>query len=641
ETNRLYAHTVALIEPQWLISVAGHLLIYRHDQPHYQPHSGQVMAYEQISLYGLVVSDKKRVSYAQINLAESRELFIRAALVEGEYAKHPRMRQQLQKAKAGEHFFLNQQRLIEEITALEAKSRKRDILVDDEILFDFYDRLVPAEIVNLTGFEHWRKHAEEQQKNLLHLDKAQLMLHQAADVTGNLFPDHLEMGDLRFRLVYQFDPVHRDDGVTLRVPVSALPLLSENRLQWLVPGFLAEKITALIKALPKTWRKKFAPVPATVAAILPNLKPCGRALVEVLAEQLFRHRGVQVPASVWGEVEFDDFYRMNIHIVDERGTFIDSGRDLPELQQRYRSQIRDRLAQTHNELEQQGLKTWSFGALPETYQLRQKDLQVRVYPGLKDRGDAVDIHLFDNIEDAAIHTLGGSVRLALLSQAQTIRYLKKHLLRNNTLSLSAVAIGDRAQVIDDIITAAVRQTSFAAVNSADTLIRREEIFQQQVKATCHQWVSRAEALEKLLLQVLSVVVEIKKTIKQSKNALATAWAAADIQQQLDGLFYQGFLYETLYEWFAEYPRYLQAILIRLEKVPRQANKDRVIIEEIESLWLPYRAAVDTEKSRALFNRELICYRWMIEEFRVSEFAQILGTRLPVSLKRLKRQWELC
>lgn len=657
ETSKLYGHTIASIETDWVLSVAQHLVKRQHVEPHYDGRNGQVMAYEKVSLYGLVLRDKKPVSYGRIKPIESREVFIRAALVEGRYSEHKRIKHKIKNAKPDKHFFAWQQSLLKELHELEAKSRRRDIIVDDEVLYEFYDKRLPEDVINLDGFEAWRESAEQSEPRLLFIERNALMQRGDSHIEAAQFPDSVEMGGIRVPVVYHFDPTHRDDGVTIKVPVSALHLLSENRLEWLVPGLLAEKATAMIKALPKQWRKQFAPVPSTVEKILPTLvmssaasnkneTPKIRALRDVLAEQLYRYKNIEIPAQCWQEQVLDNYYHFNIHVLDERGKLMDQGRDLSALRERYRDHVQGQLQTVSNDFEQSALTSWSFGTLPKTHLLQQNGLEIRVYPGLSDNGDSVDLKLYDNDQEAGVNSLRGMVRLAMLNQAQTVKYLRKNLLKNKDIGLTVVDMGNREHVIDDIISAAVRQTCFDEANADVSNIDNEQDFIVAVERAKGQWVERAEHIAVLLVQSLNSVVAIKKQAKQSKNVLTITYAMSDISKQLAGLFYRGCLYSTPYEWLQQYPRYFKAIGQRLEKVPMNVNQDRAYIAQLEPLYARLEEVLSTynkdNSGASIFYglpKHLQQYRWMLEELRVSLFAQSLTTRVPVSVKRLNKQWE--
>jgi ATP-dependent helicase HrpA len=657
ETSKLYAHTVASIQADWILKIAQHVVTKQFSEPHYDVASGQVMAFEKTSLYGLVLQDKKKASYGKINSQESREIFIRTALVEGQYGANRRIKNSLKNKSPNDHFYCWQQSLIHELHDLEAKSRRRDIIVDDEVIFQFYDQHIPKDIVNLDGFEKWRKTVEQKTPKLLFIDRAILMQHNAADITQAQFPNSLEIEGIEMAVKYHFEPTHEDDGVTLQVPVQALHLITEQRLQWLVPGLIEEKIIAMIKALPKQWRKQFAPVPTTVAKLMPAISfPTGskavssktitssqnESLVSVLRKQLLRVTTIDVPEAVFSDITIDPYYQFNLHVLDDSGKCIARSRDLSKLKSQYRDKVQSQLQATENDLEKKQLTRWDFGELPKTFHLKKNGLQIRVYPGLLDQGQHVDLKLFDNPQEARAQSLKGMIRLAYLSQPQTIKYLRKQLLKNKEFLLTVVKMGTKDNVIDDIICAAIKQTCFNDQNDNNDIIRDQNEFTKIVDQCRSQWVEVAENISQHLLSSLESVVEIRNQIKKSKNPLALAHALPDIEQQLSSLFYPGCLYQTPSAWIQHFPRYLKAIKQRLEKIASQLQKDRLWTEELSDLQERYQQKVNAEGifSCAL-NQNLQTYRWMIEELRVSFFAQTLGTSIPVSLKRLNKQWELC
>lgn len=622
ETSKVYAHQVARIEPEWALACAEHLVRRQHYEPHYHLRSGQVMAFERITLFGLTLVEKKRVSYGKIDPEVAREVFIRAALVEGQY-----------RGKGG--FFARNRRLIEEVHDLEAKSRRRDIVVDDERLYRFYHDRVPAGIFNLAGFEHWRKEAEQSQPALLHLSRHDVMQHDAGDVTEAQFPDQLSCDGLTFPLVYHFEPGHIADGVSVQVPVSALHLLPEQRLQWLIPGLLRDKCIALMKSMPKQWRKHFVPVPAYVDQCLLAMRAEDSSLTEALAFQLKRHTAIDIPSEAWNPDALDDFYRMNIQVLDERGKVLDQGRELGLLRDRYRDRLQKSLQKDDDSIERTGITQWDLDTLPSAVTLKRSGMEITAYPALVDEGDSAAIKVHDNPLEAEFWSLQGVCRLALLEMASDLKPLRKDLLKGKDIGLSVVNLGRREAVVDDMLMAAVHHCCFDGV-----LPRSHDQFQQALEAGKSAITQRAKALESLLLDVLSTVVRVRKAIKSSPNALMMAVAAGDINDQLAGLLYPGFLYQTPWHWLQQYPRYLAAIEQRLEKVPLQVQKDKVYTAELQQLREPYMALVEKEGLAAVMSREkAVEYRWMLEEYRVSLFAQTLKTVAPVSDKRLRKLWK--
>ncbi|GAA5315265.1 MAG: ATP-dependent RNA helicase HrpA [Candidatus Pelagadaptatus aseana] len=622
ETSRVFAHQVARVDPVWVVKAAEHLLKRNQYEPHFDVKSGQVMAYECVSLYGLILVEKQRVGFSQIDPKLSREIFIRAALVEGQY-------------RGKGQFFKHNQQLIEEIHELEAKTRRRDILVDDEILFRFYEERVAKDVVNLAGFERWRKDSEQQNPNLLGMEKGYLMQHDASAVSEAQFPTELTHEGLSFPLAYHFEPNHPEDGVSMQVPVAALHLVPEKRLEWIIPGILRDKCIALVKALPKQWRKHFVPVPAYVDKALAVLKADNTPLCEALAHQLKRHTGVDVPQECWNIDGVDDYYRFNIQVMDANGKVLSQGRDLKALRDQYRDKIQNTLQSKDDDFERTEITQWDFETFPETIKLQRAGMAITAYPVLLDSNTSVTLSLKDNPVEANYLSRRGVTRLGVLSLNQTVKYLRKQLLKGKDLGLTVVSLGRREQVVDDLIMAAVAQACF----SERPLPRSHAEFETCLQQGADAVVTVAQDYEKILVDALTQIVAIKKAIKTNKNALAIATAAGDINQQLSQLVYPGFLFQVPRQWLQQYNRYLKAMQMRLEKVASQIQKDKIWTSEVNELWDKwYNLSEKMGEAEVWSKPELIEYRWMLEEYRVSLFAQTLKTVKPVSAKRLQKLW---
>ncbi|WP_323846776.1 ATP-dependent RNA helicase HrpA [Microbulbifer magnicolonia] len=623
ETSRLFAHTVAKIEPEWVLAAAEHLVKRNYFEPHYDARAGQVMAFEKISLYGLVLVEKRRIHYGKLDPHTAREVFIRQALVEQRYRGKGR-------------FFKHYTDLLRELEDLEAKSRRRDIVVDDEVVFQFFDERLPADIVNLAGFEHWRKQAESSDPQLLFIPRDLLMQQGAEHVGEAQFPDELPAGGIVFPLSYHFEPGSVDDGVSIRVPVGALHQVPAARLSWLVPGVLRDKCIALIKALPKQWRKVFVPVPAAVDRALPKLIADNTPLWQSLARELKRQTAQELPDAAWesAEASLEDFYRFNIQVLDEEGQLLDQGRDLALLQGRYRDRVQRQLASAGDGFERADITSWDFGELPETHTLQQGAIKVRAYPALVEGKDSVSLKLLDNPAEARRLSRAGICRLALLHLPEPVKYLRKELLRGKELGLSAADLGRREEVADDILLAAAREVFWPD----ERWPRSEAQFLAALAERSGELVGVAQEIAELLVKALAQLVPLRKQIKQQKN-LAVAMAVGDIQQQLGGLFYRGFLFDTPLEWLRQYGRYLKGIALRLEKAALDPNRDRKLQVEFHRAAEPYQALAERYAARALAAEPQLCqYRWMLEELRVSLFAQTLKTLMPVSGKRLHKLW---
>lgn len=636
ETSKLFAHGVAKIEPEWIQELAQHLLKHHYYEPHYNSKSGQVVAYDRITLFGLTLADKKTVNYSHINSTEAREVFIRVALVEGAFGQHPSRQQRNPRNPISEDFFLHNLRQVAEVQDLEAKSRRKDILVDDEVIYRFYDERIPPHVVNFAGFEHWRKEAEKKQPDLLRIPRDLLMQHGAADITEAQFPASMTIEGMTLPLTYHFEPGNVDDGVSIGVPASVLHTLPEARLEWLVPGFLRDKCITLIKSLPKQWRKQFVPVPHYVDQIMPRLKPGNQPLLQSLQHELERLLGKPMPKDLWLGVELDPFYQMNIQVLDERGKIIDRGRDLQSLRERYRGHVQNTLQKVGENIERDAITQWDFGALERSCTLKRGAVQVRAFPALVVEKQGVALRLLDNPLEAEQHSVRGVVALLQTQLATTVKYLQKDLLKNKDMALSIMNLGRRDEVVQDLINASV----YRACLEGSALPRDAEAFAAAVARGKNTLVPLANQYETWLLQVLDLVVQIRKKMKSTANALALAATFADIQQQLDHLFYKGFLSQEPWEWLEQYPRYLKAILLRLEKAPMDIQKDKVGSRQLQQYWEKHQARLQKD-GEALYRQhsQWQQFRWMLEELRVSLFAQTLKTRVPVSEKRLDKLWE--
>ena len=637
ETSKLFAHTVAKIEPEWAMAAAEHLVKRQYFEPHYNSHSGQVMAYEKVSLYGLVLVEKKSVPYAHIDPAVAREVFIRAAFLDGQYAQNPK-RKALQQRNNVNDFFTHQQQLLKELDDLEAKARRRDILADEQVIFEFYNEVIPPHVVNLAGFENWRKKAEQSNPAILYISRETLMRHGALDITQAQFPNELEWRGMVFPLAYHFEPNHPDDGVSIHVPMSVLHQIPEQRLEWLVPGMLRDKCIGLVKSLPKSIRKHFVPVPDVVDKALAAMTPDNKSLNDALALQLKRQTGVDIPVDAWLDVQVDNYYRFNIKVVDDKGKVITAGRDLAPLREKYRAQVQQNIQSAATNIERDNITQWDFDELPQAIQLQRNGISIRAYPALVDKNNSVALQVLDNPLQAQCLTQRGLARLMYLQLSQAVKYLQKELLKGQEIALTLAGIGSRDQVADDIILAAIKQL---AVKDQANLPRNKAVFDALVEANRDRLVACAQELAAHLLASLKLLVDVKKNIKQQKNALVLAFALSDIQEQLKHLFYVGLVYKTPEEWLRQYPRYLRAIQLRLEKATLNPQKDKIAMLEIQPYWKRFQEFVEKEGEFVMSqNSALMEYRWWIEELRVSLFAQTLKTEVPISPKRLDKQWQL-
>lgn len=630
ETSQLFAHGVAKVDPAWVLTLADHLLKCNYFEPHYDSREGQVKAFVKKTLFGLVIVEKQKVLYGKVDPKVSRDVFIRSGLVEGGYGKS--------KKKAKGEFFAHNQLLIEEVHELEAKTRRKDILVDEEELVEFYNRKLPEGIVNLAGFEYWRKDVEKKDPKILYFSKDRLMKHSAEDANQSLFPSQLSYGGITFPVSYQFNPGHEDDGVNAQIPIALLHEIQPHYLEWLVPGLLRDKCISLVKSLPKQVRKKIVPVPDYVDKVLPKLKPQNRGLTEALMEELNILADANISELDWDVEALEPLYKMNIQVLDDSGKVIDRDRNLARLKDKYRDQVRQTIQTASHSIEQEGIESWNFGTLASSVQLNRGSIKITGYPALTDGVQDVSLRVLDNPNDAKIVNQRGVARLLAKNLKDTRKYLEKELLKGKDIGLTVVDLGKRADVVDDIIMASIKEICVDEFFNGS--ISDKEQFDCCLEKIRPEVVSTAFDIEKKVISILRDIVEIKKTIKSSKNALAIALLAGDIHRQLEGLVYRGFLFDTPLRRLGHYPRYLKAIKLRIEKSELNPQKDRIAISSLENHWQRHELRLSQEGESGYFlNESWQEYRWMMEELRVSLFAQSLKTLIPVSDKRLNKQWK--
>ncbi len=617
ETTRLYAHTVARIDPAWVEPLAGELLRRSYSEPHWEKKPAQVAACEQVSLYGLIVQPRRRINYGPVDADEARKIFIHQALVQGEY--HTRA-----------PFFRHNRELVEEVEQLEHKSRRHDVLVDDDTLFAFYDERIPAGIYSGARFEQWRKRVERGNPRLLFLTRNYLMQHSAAHICGERFPDSIVVNGLQLPVSYHFEPGHADDGVTLAVPVELLNQLQPERFEWLVPGLLEEKITALLRGLPKVVRRNFVPVPDYARACIEALAPDDKPLLEALSAHLRRISGETIPAEAWSPQDLPDHLLMNFRVTDSEGKTLATGRDLAGLQQSLGSHARSSFARRPRlELEREGITRWDFGKLPEMVEFERAGVPMRGYPALVDNEDSVAIRVFDTRQVADEAMRAGLRRLFMLGLADKMKYLRNRLPVSQTLCMQYAAIGRCDELKQDILTAV---TDRVFIGEAAP-VRDPAAFEQRREQAKGELVKCANELCELLAGILAGHHALSK---QLKRAVSPAWihAVSDLREQLSHLIYPGFVTRTHWPWLQQMPRYLSAMKLRMDKLQGGVDRDRENLRQFRPLWEIYLVRQEKACKSGHHDAALEEYRWLLEELRISLFAQQLGTSRPVSIKRL-------
>ncbi|SDL44392.1 ATP-dependent helicase HrpA [Franzmannia pantelleriensis] len=618
ETSQLFAREVARIQPQWIEPLAGHLVKRSYSEPHWEMKRAQVVAFEQVTLFGLPIINRRKVHYGPIAPGEAREIFIRRALVEGEFRTR------------GE-FFEHNRALIDEVEDLEDRARKRDILVDEEALFDFYDQRLPAEIINGKGFEAWRKRAEADDPGILKFDREALMARDAGDVTVEQYPDELVLGGVRYPLAYHFQPGAADDGVTLTVPAAMLAQLPAARLEWLVPGLLREKCIALMKSLPKAVRRQVVPIPDWVDAALEALVPDDVPLSAALGEFLRVKTGLRLSPDDWRYDQLEPHLIMNLRVVDHDGKVLGEGRDLEALIERFSaaaSQGARALAEAAGGSE--AVESLPEQALPESRVTTQAGIRVEAYPALVANGDALAVELFDHPDKALVAHRRGVTQLAIQRLSDQARHIAR-LKGLERCALLFAKVGSKRQLVDDVVFASVQQ-----VVAVDPLPRSRGDFEARLEASRAELVPHAEALVATLEQALKGHLSVTKALKGNLS-FALALVYSDLKAQMQRLVYPGFVTDAG-GWLEHYPRYMQAAEIRLEKAPRERNRDQMMMHEVQDFERRLEERREAIRRAGASDPELDDFGWWIEELRVSLFAQQLGTLMPVSPKRLERRW---
>lgn len=614
ETQKTYARTVAKIEPEWIEPVAAHLVKRNYFEPHWEKSRGQVVAYEQTSLFGLIINQRKRVSFERIDPVESRKIFLQHALVMGEMVSVPKCIQQNLK-------------LIESIRYLEVKARRHDILVDDDLIEAFYQERVPESICNVADFEKWRKDAERNNPAILLLSEEDLKRRQNVP-TQLEFPDRLVVANAKLNLSYTHNAQDQADGVSVDIPVALLPQMNEAQLEWMVPGLIREKCVQLIKSLPKNLRKYFVPVPDFVDAFLQREPAKDKSLKAQLADYLRQRSGIKLQEEQFDDNSLDDFLRFNIRVKDERGQTLAQSRDLKSLKLQLADSIKsslDTLVSQHEEITE--AKSWVWESLPKQKTLSKGGVQLIVYPACLDAGDKVKLEWLDDPVHAEWLHRQGVKRLVYLELSSSVKLLRKNINDYNKIALLYGAFGSKEQLEEGLVLWAIDKE----VLNAHPLPRDKDSFQRLIKLGRGELASRVGKSSLALQEVLLNATKLKAALAQKQQAFP--WLHQDMSQQLQALFVNGWLATTPYENLESYSRYLKAMLYRLEKAadnPRRDQENTAIIQG----WNQRLHGV-TRKMCA----DLEQFRWLIEEYRIALFAQHIKTIHSVSEKRLQKAWE--
>ncbi|KOV51376.1 ATP-dependent helicase [Streptomyces sp. AS58] len=626
ETSRLWARVNARIEPEWVEPLAEHLVKRTYSEPHWEKDRAAVTAYEKVTLYGVPIVAQRSVDYGRIDPELSRELFIRNALVEGDWRTHHK-------------FFADNRRLLTEVEELEHRARRRDILVDDETLFDFYDRRIPDHVVSGAHFDSWWKRKRQEQPDHLDFEREMLIRESAEAVTKADYPDSWRQGPLKFRVTYQFEPGADADGVTVHVPLQVLNQVTDEGFDWQIPGLREEVVTELIRSLPKPIRRNYVPAPNFAKRFLDTAVPMQEPLTTTMARELKRMVGVPFTADDFDWAKVPDHLRITFRIVDERRRKLAEDKDLEALKLQLRPKARQALSQAAaasaerqggESVERKGLTDWTIGTLSRVFETRRAGQPVKAYPALVDDGDTVSVRLFDTEAEQAEAMWRGSRRLILRNiPVNPAKFASEKLTNAQKLALSANPHGSIQALFEDCATAA-----------ADRLIA-------DFGGPAWDEESHRKLYDKVRAEIVDTTV---RTVGQVQQVLA-AWQACerrlkavrspallpnlqDVRGQLDALVKPGFVTETGLRRLPDLMRYLIAADRRLQQMPTNVQRDTTRMEKVREMQDEYAWLLEQMPQGRPVPSSVLDIRWMIEELRVSYFAHALGTAHPVSDKRI-------
>ena len=617
ETSRLFGRMVAKIDPLWIEPMAEHLLNKSYSEPHWEKKQGSVMGFEQLSLYGMIIVAKRKVQFNQIEPDTCRELFIREALVNGD-------------ANIRESFFQRNLDLVKEVEKLEQKARRKDFLIDEEQLFNFYSEKIPDEIICQRSFLSWWKKIKAEQPKLLNFTREFLLNEDSKKITKTEYPDFWQQGNLTFALSYHFTPGDIDDGVSVHIPLGILNQVQELGFDWQIPALRHELIIALIKGLPKSLRRNFVPAPNYADACMSSIEQSDLTLQQTVAKQLLRMTGVRLDDESWLGLELPVHLQMNFKIVNEKGKVVEQGRDLASLQDKLQGRVKASIQKVADKgIERSKITSWDFAHLPSNYQKKVANLTIKAFPAVVDQKQSVAIELFEHEILADQAMLTGVARLILLNIPSPIKYLQQKLPNQAKLGLYFNPFGSIHDLLNDCILASCQYL----VKELPSIPRDEKSFTACMDHVRSEIADTVLNLAIKVEQVLQLSHDINKKLK-GNVPLNVIQSHGDIKQHLQTLIFKGFITQAGYQRISDIDRYLMAIQRRLEKLPIDPNQDRLKMIEIEKVNKYFEQVQTKVKQDLALSTQVIETRWMIEELKVSLFAQNLKTPYPISVKRL-------
>ncbi|MFJ1830653.1 ATP-dependent RNA helicase HrpA [Streptomyces sp. NPDC088178] len=625
ETSRLWARVNAKVEPEWIEPLAQHLLKRTYSEPHWEKDQAAVMAYERVTLYGVPIVAQRKINFGRIDAETSRDLFIRNALVEGDWRTH-------------HQFFHDNRKLLGEVEELEHRARRRDILVDDETLFDFYDRRIPEHVVSGAHFDSWWKHKRRDEPDALDFERSMLINEKAGAVTKDDYPDSWRQGKLKFRVTYQFEPGADADGVTVHVPLQVLNQVTPEGFDWQIPGLREEVVTELIRSLPKPIRRHYVPAPNYADKFLDRAVPLQEPLPVTLARELQRMVGVPVTADDFDLTRVPDHLKITFRIVDERRRKVAEDKDLEALKLQLRPKARQALSKaaaatagpSGESIERSGLTDWTIGTLNRVFETRRAGQPVKAYPALVDQGATVAVRLFDTEAEQQQAMWLGTRKLILLNiPVNPAKFASDKLTNQQKLALSRNPHGSIQALFEDCATAAADRLIGAHGGPAWD----EESFRKLFDKVRADLVALTEHTVKQVQQVLAAWQACERRLKAT-NSLVLVNNVTDARDQLAALVPPGFVTSTGLRRLPDLMRYLVAVDRRLQQMPTAVQRDTTRMEKVHEMQDEYAWLLEQMPRGRPVPQEVLDIRWMIEELRVSYFAHALGTAYPVSDKRI-------
>jgi len=636
ETSKRYLRMVAQIDPAWIESLAEHLVTRTHSEPHWDRAAGSAMAFERVSLSGLTIVPRRKVQLGRIDAVTARRLLIQHGLVERDF-------------DCTAPFFIHNTKLIEELEALRVKSRRADFLKGEEALLEFYEQRIPAEVVDGSSLLKWCKapfpspltREQGTRERLLFLSRGDLLNPERAAATDTDFPATLKLKHIHVPLEYKLEPGEADDGITITVPQEGLNQIDSQRLGWLVPGLLEEKVIALIKSLPKELRRLFVPVPETAKTVLKQIKFGEGHVNAAVVAALSKLSGQRIDPSEIREADLPPHLRISVKVLGADGQTLGVSRDLDQL----RGQLGAKASASfsaidHSQWNRDGLIDWDFDVLPPSVELEHGGLKLKGYPSLVDRGDSVSLRLADSAERAAFDTWLGLRRLFVIAAAKELKKQVQHLPELGKWTLLTATLPDKGRLPQQLIELIAERALFVGqVSSLPQVSRTKSQFQAHVRTGRSHIPSAVQDVIKSIGPLFAAYTEARRAIEGCRLPFAQT-AVADCREQLSRLTEAGFLTTTSWDWLQQFPRYFQGIALRIKKLTAAGQaRDQRAATDIEPRSRKLLARLDAAKESGRHEPELATCRWMLEELRVSLFAQELRTAIPISPQRWDKQWE--